>query len=931
MNITPEQLEAYWAANPQALNTAVTANPSAFGLSSGMLSGSSWSSYSPTTNGMGNDGYQTAAPSQPAQTQTTQTTQSQPAQTGLGAGITDEALEAYWAQNPDALALAAQQNPEAFLSGGLKQNYDLYSGYETSLQNQANTTGVDPAKFVQDLRMSEDLAYVPGSGSGGEASQERFTDAYRDSINLIEKSGLPLVNEQGLGLNTGFVYTDGDFIFKPGDGPVGEYNVSPESRGSDVGNFMLNTGIPLILAGAGGAAFAPASGAAGAAGTGTAATGTAGLSGAIASAAQPALLNSAIQLATTGSIDPLQAALAGTTPIVDGMFSSMGGGFLQGAATGATMEGIRGAVTGDFDIGDIAKAGLVGGAQASAVDYIRDTLQTSEFSPENVAQLEADIKTFEDMTPQQAQAMMQNNPVQYARLEGAYQLAQNAASGIGPTTEQMASLYQTSDAGKLFGPQGLLGGEYLGTGWLESGINAVGGVLDPALDWLSNPNIAGMELSPGALNAYQQALSGVGNAAALGAEGLSWLITGETPKEPNLERYPEGTVNDLGTDLSGQLVDPQGLKDYVFSASQDHRYDERFNDFEAPRSEDAPEFPGVYEQNPYLPNITPTTPPATSTGTQSTQATQPTSQGTEQEQALPSITNQALLDYWEKNPDKLEQAVQENPAAFGITSNEQTVEAGLTFEQQLENLWQREPDKLAQAIEENPEAFGMAEDTEPAEAVEEEEEQEQIEEEEEGLELSLGAEDDLIDVSEDPLAGVVEQTEDIVEPIEDTVEQTEEIIESAEEEIQLPEDEISEQEDELPEQDSEETVPEQDEVTQFEDEVPVEEEDILDIDEDEVQAEEEDILGADEDEIIPGEEDLPPGSEGGFEDDLPDNEEDLPPGGGGGGGPGVELASGASKGNFNEFMSGITYILPVLERLNIPLEDYISMWIKENK
>jgi hypothetical protein len=404
------------------------------------------------------------------------------------------------------------------------------------------------------------------------------------------------------------------------------------------------------------------------------------------------------------------------------------------------MEGIRGAVTGDFDIGDIAKAGLTGGAQAAAVDFLRDTLQTAEFSPENVAQIEADIEQYSQMTPAERLAMQQSSPVQFARLEAADQLYRNALSGAGPTTEQMARLYQTSDLGKLVGPQGLLGGEYLDTSWLESGINAVGGVLDPVLDWVDNPNIAGMELSPGALDVYQDVLGGVGSAASLGAEGLSYLLTGESPQEPNLAKFPAGTVDEFGTDVSGQYVDPQGIVDYLYSTSQANRYDERFFDTEAPRSEDARYTPGVYEQNPNVFVPPPTQPTQGTQGTQVSQGTQaPIVEGVgedvaddqgadEQVQALPAVpTDQALLAYWEKNPDKLEEAVAANPEAFGL---------------ELEDI---------------------GEETEAAEEIEEEEEAEQVEEEEEVEEVEEEAE--ALPVVETPSGLLAVPTEPTPEPV----------------------------------------------------------------------------------------------------------------------------------------------------------------------
>jgi len=42
------------------------------------------------------------------------------------------------------------------------------------------------------------------------------------------------------------------------------------------------------------------------------------------------------------------------------------------------------------------------------------------------------------------------------------------------------------------------------------------------------------------------------------------------------------------------------------------------------------------------------------------------------------------------------------------------------------------------------------------------------------------------------------------------------------------------------------------------------------------------------------------------------------------------MLTGAKGGEFKEFMSGITYILPVLQKLDIPLEDFLKKWM-DNK
>lgn len=52
-------------------------------------------------------------------------------------------------------------------------------------------------------------------------------------------------------------------------------------------------------------------------------------------------------------------------------------------------------------------------------------------------------------------------------------------------------------------------------------------------------------------------------------------------------------------------------------------------------------------------------------------------------------------------------------------------------------------------------------------------------------------------------------------------------------------------------------------------------------------------------------------------------------GDGSGRGSGAGGAAQAGSTEFDKFMSGISYVLPVLQELNIPLEDYIAMWTRK--
>jgi hypothetical protein len=33
------------------------------------------------------------------------------------------------------------------------------------------------------------------------------------------------------------------------------------------------------------------------------------------------------------------------------------------------------------------------------------------------------------------------------------------------------------------------------------------------------------------------------------------------------------------------------------------------------------------------------------------------------------------------------------------------------------------------------------------------------------------------------------------------------------------------------------------------------------------------------------------------------------------------------KGNFQEFMAGLSYMLPVIQQMGIPMEDFMKMWM----
>ena len=167
---------------------------------------------------------------------------------------------------------------------------------------------------------------------------------------------------------------------------------------------------------------------------------------------------------------------------------------------------------------------------------------------------------------------------------------------------------------------------------------------------------------------------------------------------------------------------------------------------------------------------------------------------------------------------------------------------------------------------------GPDEDVEPAEGVEEQEEAEFTEEEIEAIEDTLASGrtgPELTDVSEDPLAGAVD-AEDI-----------DELPPSVDSPVDLP---------------------------GGVDEVPA-------------------SGGLPVLDGLPSGASLPSGVADGIVSSLVRRV--LPPGGARGGARG--LPPGPGDADFESFMSGITYVIPVLQKLNIPLTDYIAMWIKENR
>lgn len=141
------------------------------------------------------------------------------------------------------------QELEQYLQG----NYNNWTSYEQNVDGAAQgLLGLGSGVSLNDLRLSQDLAHVPGSGSGGEAATNRGRDASNSAWSAVRQSGQPLyqdVNGQRVYMNTGWGYVDGDYVVSPGDdAPIGTYSVVGQKRGDGLTDVML----PIMAGLAGG-------------------------------------------------------------------------------------------------------------------------------------------------------------------------------------------------------------------------------------------------------------------------------------------------------------------------------------------------------------------------------------------------------------------------------------------------------------------------------------------------------------------------------------------------------------------------------------------------------------------------------------------------------------------------------------------------------
>jgi hypothetical protein len=134
------------------------------------------------------------------------------------------------------------QELEQFLQG----NYGDYRDYYDQFTNAQGGLLDGTTLSIDDIRMSQDLAHVPGSGSGGERLTQAERDARNKAWSTVQNSGQPLytvIDGQRVYMNTGFGYVDGDYVINPDpNAPIGSYTVAGQKRGDGLTDVML----PLV-------------------------------------------------------------------------------------------------------------------------------------------------------------------------------------------------------------------------------------------------------------------------------------------------------------------------------------------------------------------------------------------------------------------------------------------------------------------------------------------------------------------------------------------------------------------------------------------------------------------------------------------------------------------------------------------------------------
>jgi hypothetical protein len=276
---------------------------------------------------------------------------------------------------------------------------------------------------------------------------------------------------------------------------------------------------------------------------------------------------------------------AGVSAVTSGLSSTFtdlvnaGPGVISGAIEGATAEAVQGLANGEFNVANIAKSGLFGAAGAGAKDAFQDMLQTSS----------REVLINEHLTK------AGHNILDPASIDPA---ALTAAQ------EWADSVYQTTDVGKLFGPNGELNkyfgvdSEFLST----SGAQKVFDTLTKPISW-AYENIPGVKtVVDSGINSYMELMgngdydAAIEDAAATRDKELAAIETAYMNADINSQEYREQLK--AADEFYSAQVDRAEITRFQDSL----RYDERFAT--GPDDERSPDSPlyGIHEENPYGPS-----------------------------------------------------------------------------------------------------------------------------------------------------------------------------------------------------------------------------------------------------------------------------------------------------------------------------------------
>jgi hypothetical protein len=314
-----------------------------------------------------------------------------------------------------------------------------------------------------------------------------------------------------------------------------------------------------------------------------------------------------------------------------GLFGGMTEGAIRSGLEAGTREAIRGGISGDFDIGNIAQAALTGGAVKGATDFVNDSIDTSAYTDANLEKWEkAGLITADE-------------------------------------ADELAALYQKSSVGALFGPNAFLnntfgvGSELISTKPFDDVLNTISSGVDFLLDNPVGNAIANSPITKGLLNAAAK-LMGVANPSPQEVKDFMNNNYDLNPNNPNYNYERARLDRDLalrefeyGPNYNLETLEQEGE---VLKLG-DEQFNEEFFVEDAERSEDSP-VSGTHYSNPFG-----STPPPQSNSTTPTTATGGEAPLPQQESEDKRI-QQVLEEYWRNNPEALDEAIAANPDAFGV-------------------------------------------------------------------------------------------------------------------------------------------------------------------------------------------------------------------------------------------------------------------------